>query len=322
MSPQLIFLLLVFAAVVLLAQSLFVSVYSPQRADTKQLKKHLLSLALKDKSIEKNLLFNNRVAQLPAFIRWLESLPWISDLTYKMEISGSKLLGHQYLAMALAASVFTFILLNLLSNDWLFSLLCALLILLAFHFKLNRDMTLRMEKIEEQFPEAMDVLKRGLQAGYAFSDAIKLVFEEMDGYLADEFKILFNRINFGNDTKTALLNFVKRVPSTSAMAFSSAVAIQKSTGGNLAENIDKLSKVIRQRFTFKRKIKTLSAEGRLSGWVLVLMPFALFAVLYLSSPSYVAELTATPAGLNLLKWGGAGMLLGIWWIKKLIQIEV
>jgi len=322
MSPQLIFLLLVFAAVVFLAQSLFVSVYSPQKADTKQLRKHLLSLASTDKNIEKNLLLNSKVAQLPPFTRGLESLPWIANLTYKMEISGSKLLGHQYLAIALGISLSAFLLIGFISKDWLFSALCFLLILLAFHLKLNRDMALRMEKIEEQFPEAMDVLKRGLQAGYAFSDAIKLVFEEMDGYLADEFKIMFNRINFGNDIKTALLNFVKRVPSTSAMAFSSAVAIQKSTGGNLAENIDKLSKVIRQRFTFKRKIKTLSAEGRLSGWVLVLMPFALFAVLYLSSPSYVAELTSTPAGLNLLKWGGAGMLLGIWWIKKLIQIEV
>ena len=322
MSPQLIFLLLVFIAVVLLSQSLFVSVYNPQRADTKQLKKHLLSLALKDKDIERNLLLNKRVEQLPAFTHWLESLPWIENLTYKMEISGSKLLGHQYFALALASSIVVFFMVLLLSNDWLFSLICALLILLGFHLKLNRDMSKRMELIEEQFPEALDVLKRGLQAGYAFSDAIKLVFEEMDGHLADEFKIMFNRINFGNDTKTALLNFVKRVPSTSAMAFSSAVAIQKSTGGNLAENIDKLSKVIRQRFTFKRKIRTLSAEGRLSGWVLVLMPFALFAVLYLSSPSYVSELTATPAGINLLKWGGGGMLLGIWWIKKLIQIEV
>jgi len=322
MSPQLIFLLLVFAAVVLLSQTLFVSVYSPQRADTKKLKKHLRSLTLKDKNIEKNLLLNSQISKLSPLLQWLESLSWVSDLTYKMELSGSKLLGHQYLVIATMVSLAVGLVVWFFSNDGFFSFLCFLLILLAFNFKLNRDMNHRMEKIEEQFPEAMDVLKRGLQAGYAFSDAIKLVVEEIDGYLADEFKILFNRINFGNDIKTALLHFVKRVPSTSAMAFSSAVAIQKSTGGNLAENIDKLSKVIRQRFTFKRRIKTLSAEGRLSGWVLVLMPFVLFLVLYLSSPGYVSELTATPAGLTLLQWGGAGMLLGIWWINKLIQIEV
>jgi tight adherence protein B len=290
--------------------------------NTKQLKKHLHSLALKNTGLEQTLLLNNKVNKLPPFTRWLESLPWMIDLTYKMELSGSKLLGHQYLFIALVVSSILGISILWLSNDGLFSLLCFFLVVLAFHIKLNRAMNDRMGKIEEQFPEAMDVLKRGLQAGYAFSDAIKLVFEEMDGHLADEFKIMFNRINFGNDTKTALLNFVKRVPSTSAMAFSSAVAIQKSTGGNLAENIDKLSKIIRQRFTFKRKVRTLSAEGRLSGWVLVLMPFVLFAVLYISAPSYVDILLSTPAGLNLLKWGGAGMLLGILWIKKLIQIEV
>jgi len=322
MSSQLVFLLLVFGAVVLLSQSFFVSVYNPQRTDIKLIKKHLRSLALTDKNIENNVLLNNRVNQLPPFRRWLESLPWIENLTYKMELSGSKLLGHQYLFIALNTSVIVFFVLGFFSKDWIFTSVCMVLVLLAFHLKLNRAMSNRMERIEEQFPEAMDVLKRGLQAGYAFSDAIKLVFEEMEGDLADEFKIMFNRINFGNDVKTALLSFVQRVPSTSAMAFSSAVAIQKSTGGNLAENIDNLSKIIRQRFTFKRRVKTLSAEGRLSGWILVLMPFVLFAVLYLMSPGYVVILTSTPEGLKLLKWGGAGMLLGIFWINKLIDIEV
>jgi len=322
MSSQLVFLLLVFGAVVLLSQSLFVSVYNPQRTDIKLIKKHLRSLALTDKNVENNVLINNRVNNLPPFRRWLESLPWLENLTYKMELSGSKLLGHQYLFIALSTSVIVFFVLGFFSKDWIFTLVCMVLVLLGFHLKLNKAMSNRMERIEEQFPEAMDVLKRGLQAGYAFSDAIKLVFEEMEGDLADEFKIMFNRINFGNDVKTALLSFVQRVPSTSAMAFSSAVAIQKSTGGNLAENIDNLSKIIRQRFTFKRRVKTLSAEGRLSGWILVLMPFVLFAVLYLTTPGYVVILTSTPEGLKLLKWGGAGMLLGVFWINKLIDIEV
>ena len=133
--------------------------------------------------------------------------------------------------------------------------------------------------------------------------------------------VVFNRINFGNDVRTALLNFIKRVPSTSAMAFVSAVIIQKETGGNLAENIDKLSTIIRKRFTFKRRVRTLSAEGRLSGWILVLTPFAMFAMLYLSAPDYVTPLVRTPEGLNLIKWGGLTMLAGILWINKLIQIE-
>jgi tight adherence protein B len=322
MSIQLIFLLLVFATVVLLTLSFLVSFYSPLRADTKLIKKHLQLLALTDKNIENDLLINSRVNQLPVFGRWLESLPWIANLTYKMELSGSKLLGHQYLLLTLSSSVMAFLGLGIYSQDWVFSMVCAVLVLFGFHIKLIGDMNKRMEKLEEQFPQALDVLKRGLQAGYAFNEAIKLVVEEMEGELADEFKIMFNRINFGNDIKTALLYFVKRVPSPTAMAFSSAVAIQKSTGGNLAENVDNLSVLIRQRFTFKRRVKTLSAEGRLSGWVLVLMPFVLFALLYISSPSYVSTLISTPEGRYLLKWGAGGMLLGILWINKLVQIDI
>jgi tight adherence protein B len=148
------------------------------------------------------------------------------------------------------------------------------------------------------------------------------VHEETQGELSKEFYILFNQMNFGTDVKTSLLLFVQRVPITSAMAFSSAVSIQKETGGNLAEKIETLSKIIRQRFTFRRRVRTLSAEGRLSGWVLVLTPFVLFAVLYLSSPSYVATLTSTPDGIGLLKWGLIGILFGIWWISKIIKIDL
>jgi tight adherence protein B len=106
------------------------------------------------------------------------------------------------------------------------------------------------------------------------------------------------------------------------MAFASAVSIQKETGGNLAEKIETLCKVIRQRFTFKRRVRTLSAEGRLSGWVLVLTPFILFAMLYINSPGYIAILTGTPEGIDLLKWGGLGMIFGIYWISKLIKIDL
>jgi len=322
MSAQIVFLLLVFGAVVLLSQSFLVSVYSPQRANIKRLKKHLNSMAESDNHEEKDLMLTSRLDKLPPFTRWLESQPFIANFTYKLELAGSKVMGHQYLLLVILVTVAAALAVWIPSKDITFTLMTGGLVMIAFFIKLKKSVDKRMEAIEGQFPEALDVLKRGLQAGYAFSDAIKLVFEEMDGPLADEFKIMFNRINFGNDVKTALLHFIKRVPSASAMAFCSAVAIQKETGGNLAENIENLSKIIRQRFTFKRRVRTLSAEGRLSGWVLVLMPFILFAVLYLTSPGYVASLTASPEGLSLLKWGGAGMLLGIWWINKLIQIEV
>ncbi|NQZ49994.1 MAG: type II secretion system F family protein [Moritella sp.] len=322
MSSQVMFLLLVFAAVVLLFQGFFISVYSPQRANSKHIRKHLASLADCDEEAQAEILINKKVESLSPFLQWIESLPLVYNYTYKMELSGSKMLGHQYLILTLVLSLIVAITAWFISLDMVFTVFCVITMFTLMHLILNRNINKRMERIEQQFPEALDILKRGLQAGYAFSDSIKLVYEELEGELSDEFKLMFNRINFGNDVHTALLSFVKRVPSTSAMAFCSSVSIHKETGGNLAENIDNLSKIIRQRFTFKRRVKTLSAEGRLSGWVLVLTPFVLFAVLYISSPDYTSILINTPEGLNLLKWGGIGMLLGIWWISKIIKIEV
>ncbi|MCU7554868.1 type II secretion system F family protein [Alteromonas sp. ASW11-19] len=321
MDIQLVFLVLVFLAVVMLSQLLFVSVNSPQRADTKELKKQLDTLISADQYFPKQLLLNSRLNNLSALRKSIEELPWVSDFTFKLELSGSKMLGHEYLAIAGIISTFLSVLLWLVTRDILVSGVCWLATLAAFHFKLQRDIAKRMDRIEEQFPEALDVLKRGLQAGYAFNEALKLVFEELKGDLSDELKLLFQRINLGADLKTAMLAFVRRVPSTSAMAFSSAVNIQKETGGNLAENIENLSVLIRQRFKFRRKVKTLSAEGRLSGWILVLLPFALFALLYLTTPTYVSELFTTEEGHELLKWGLIGMLVGTIWIKKLLELE-
>ncbi|QUM76591.1 type II secretion system F family protein [Moritella sp. 24] len=322
MSNQFLFLLLVFGAVVLLFQGLFISVYNPQRASAKNIRKHLASLADESNDIATEILLNKKIESLHPFWQWFESQPWIYNYSYKMELSGSNLFGYQYLLITSASCLMVATASWFVSVDIVITLFATAITLLIMHMVVNRNINKRMENIEQQFPEALDVLKRGLQAGYAFSDSIKLVFEEMDGELSDEFKIMFNRINYGNDVHTALLSFVKRVPTTSAMAFCSAVSIQKETGGNLAENVDKLSKIIRQRFAFKRRVKTLSAEGRLSGWVLTLTPFILFAILYISSPNYTDMLISTPEGLNLLKWGAIGMLLGIWWISQLVKIEV
>lgn len=322
MSNEYWFLVLIFAAVIFLSQSLMVSVYSPQRTKTRLLKKHLKGISDGETAKQVDLVLNKKLEKLPRLLRLLEEIEFVKDITYKLQLAGYKIFGHQYLFFALFTAIAFAPLVWYFTLDPLFVLFSVVLIFFAFKIKLNRDINNRLEKIEEQFPEALDVLKRGLQAGYAFSEALKLVYEETQGDLSKEFYILFNQINFGTDVRTSLLLFVQRVPITSAMAFASAVSIQKETGGNLAEKIETLSKVIRQRFTFKRRVKTLSAEGRLSGWVLVLTPFVLFAVLYIASPQYVVTLTSTPEGIGLLKWGGMGILLGIWWISKLIKIDL
>ncbi|QDP02060.1 type II secretion system F family protein [Thalassotalea sp. PS06] len=322
MSNELIFLVLIFVTVIFLSQSLFVSVYNPQRAKTKELRKHLADMARNQEFKHSDLLLDNKINKLPPVFRAMESWGFIKDLTYKMELANYKYLGHQYFLLSLFSALAVTPLVWYFTRDILYVLITFLIIFSLFIVKLNRDIKKRLEKIEEEFPEALDVLKRGLQAGYAFSESLKLVCDETNGELRREFNYLFQLINYGTDIKTALLLFVQRVPITSAMAFASAISIQKETGGNLAEKVETLARVIRQRFTFKRRVRTLSAEGRMSAWILVLTPFVLFAFIYISTPSYLKMLISTEDGISLLKWGALAMIIGIGWINRLLQLDV
>ena len=231
-------------------------------------------------------------------------------------------MGHHFVLITLISATIVALVSMIFIHEPILSFFLFGLTVMLFNFKLNRDTNKRMDAIEASFPDALDVIRRALQAGYSFSDAIKLATEELDGPIAKEFKLMFANINYTKDTKRALLGFIERVPSISSMAFASAVMVQKETGGNLAENIGNLSRVIRERFTFRRRVRTLSAEGRLSAWILILLPFVLFAVIYLQTPSYVGELTGTEQGQKLLMWGAIGMTIGGWWISKLIKIDV
>ncbi|GAA5189406.1 type II secretion system F family protein [Ferrimonas gelatinilytica] len=324
MSIELTFLLCVFIAVILLSQALFIPVYRPKRGDTRVVRERLSRLAQESGQAKASvsIALENRLKKASSLGRILEKNPFINDLSFKLQQSGSNLLGYQFLFVALFCALVLSLAVWVWRNEWSLAVATALMTIFLFNVKLNKDFNKRMEKIEEQFPEALDILRRGIQAGYAFPDAIKLTYEEMDGPIAYEFKLMFAEINFGKDTRRALLHFIERVPSISAMAFSTAVQVQKETGGNLAENIENLSKIIRKRFRFQRQVKTFSAQGRMSAWVLVCVPLALFGYLYLSSPSYAKELTDTETGNTLLTIAGVGMLIGIYWISRLIKIEV
>ncbi|BAJ01981.1 type II secretion system F family protein [Shewanella violacea] len=323
-SNEVIFLGLIFLAVILLSQALFLPVYSPQRANTALIRKRLKKLSANagDTSIEVSLLHKSKLEKLSNFGRKLERIEFIENLSYRLELADYKMMGHHFLILGVLTSIITAMITWFYISDPFMTIIVFVITAFLFNMKLNRDTNKRMDTIEADFPDGLDVIRRALQAGYSFTDAIKLATEELEGPLAKEFKLMFVNINYTKDIKRALLGFIQRVPSVSALAFASAVMVQRETGGNLAENIENLTRVIRQRFKFRRRVKTLSAEGRLSAWILILLPFVLFAVIYLQTPSYVGELTGTEAGHKLLMWGAVGMTIGGWWISRIIKIDV
>ncbi|MCL1127306.1 type II secretion system F family protein [Shewanella surugensis] len=323
-SNELIFLGLIFLAVILLSQALFLPVSRPRRANTALIRKRLKQLSAKadDTSFEVSLLRKSKLKKLSDFGRKLESIEFFENLSYRLEVADYKMMGHQFFTLGVFISTIAAMITWYYINNPFMTAIIFIITSFLFNIKLNRDTDKRMDIIEASFPDGLDVIRRALQAGYSFTNAIKLATEEMEGPLAKEFNLMFININYTKDLKRSLLAFIQRVPSVSALAFASAVMVQRETGGNLAENIENLTRVIRQRFTFRRRVKTLSAEGRLSAWILILLPFVLFAVIYIQTPSYVGELTGTEAGQELLMWGGVGMTIGGWWISKIIKIDV
>jgi len=180
----------------------------------------------------------------------------------------------------------------------------------------------RLQAFEEQLPEALDAITRALKAGYPMTDTLHLVATEMEAPLGAEFQILFDEINGGVDIRSAFLALLERVPSISLMAFTTSVMLQRETGGNLSETLSKISQIIRKRFTFQRTIKTLTAEARLSAWVLAMLPVGLFFIILIVNPEYALLLINDPTGQKMTLAGLGMMTIGSLWIRSMIKLDI
>jgi tight adherence protein B len=154
------------------------------------------------------------------------------------------------------------------------------------------------------------------------ASGLRLVAEEMKGPIADEFNRIFEEQNLGIPIELALRNMAERVPVMDVRFFVIAVVIQRATGGDLAEVLDKIGRLIRQRFELRGHVKSLTAEGRLSGVVLLAMPPAMLALLYALKRDYVSILFTNPIGVKMLWFTAAGQVIGAWVIKKIVAIKV
>ena len=180
----------------------------------------------------------------------------------------------------------------------------------------------RKQRLQKQLPEALDLISRALKAGHAFIGGIKLVAEEFDDPLGPEFGEMLEEINYGVSTQVALKNLAKRVDCNEIKYFVVGVILQRETGGNLAELMDTLAFLIRERFKFDGKVQTLSAEGKLSAVVLVILPFSIIAYLKFTQPDYMNLLFSDPIGRVMAVVAGIMMIIGIFVMKKMVKIEV
>jgi tight adherence protein B len=194
------------------------------------------------------------------------------------------------------------------------------LVLPFFYLKIKEGIFLN--SFTEQLPETIDLLTRALRSGHALSSGLTMVVEEMEDPVKSEIGAVVDEMKLGISLQDALANLCKRVPSPDLKFFAVAVLLQKETGGNLTEILDRISLLIRERMKFKRHVKTLTAEGRLSAVILLLLPVALFLYMYTVNYDYISMLWTVEEGYYLLVGGIVMMLLGAVTIKKITMIEV
>ena len=187
---------------------------------------------------------------------------------------------------------------------------------------MKRKKRQRLEKINGEIGDCLTVMTNSLRAGYSLQQTMDLVSNEMTGPLAEEFRKTIREINFGTPTETALSNLASHVESEDVDLMITAVLIQRQIGGNLAEILDNISHTIRERIRIKGEIKTLTAQGRVSGLIIGLMPPAVFAILLVINPDYIRVLFESKTGFLLMLGGILSELFGVLIIKKIVHIEV
>ena len=179
----------------------------------------------------------------------------------------------------------------------------------------------RLNMFEEQFPEAIDMIARALRAGHALPTALQLASEEVPDPVGGEFRLLFEKQNFGLSMTEALREFGERVPLLDARFFVTAVQTQREMGGNLSEVLDRLAGVIRERFKVKRQVRAISAHGRITGFVLGALPPAVAAILLFLSPAHIRLLVDDPIGVYMVSTALVLQFIGVLAIRKIVDVE-
>ncbi len=180
----------------------------------------------------------------------------------------------------------------------------------------------RLARFEEQFPDAIDLLGRAVRAGHAFTTGFELIAREMPEPLASEFGITFDQQNLGLPLRDALDQLARRVPLPDVRFFVTALQIQRDTGGNLAEILEKLSYVIRERFKLFRQVRVYTAEGRMSLFILTAVPPVTAFLLYLVNRDYILPLFVDPTGQTIAWTAAALQVLGFLWIRDITSLRV
>ena len=273
-----------------------------------------------------DLIVDVRKTELMSSIPWLdrylsklELAPRIRRFLYQADVKWT--VGQLSLFCAVCFVVPAY-LIYLRTGAMLFGFLIGLLTGAGPLFFVYQKRKMRMGKFEQGLPEAIDLIVSALRVGHSLNAAMGLVSRECPDPVGGEFRSAFDEMNYGLELKSALDNLVTRVPLQDMKIVSTAILIQRESGGNLAEVLDKTAQVIRERFRLKRQVLTHTAQGRLTGWILTLLPVILGFLLYMVNPDLMSNLWKKEIGVKLLYAAGIMIFIGGMIIRKIVNMDV
>lgn len=319
-----IFIVFSFIAVIFAIEGLYYWWISSHGTESKRIQRRLESIAnqasnhashdsiLKNRYLEQSSVLNKLLFQLPSAKR-LDRILLQSGKDWTL----SKLFQYSCFAFLITLSITWVLRLNVV-----FMLILSILVAFVPLYLVSTARNKRLKKIEEQLPDAIDAICRSLRAGHAFTSAFGLVADELPDPIATEFRITMEENNLGVFINEAMQNLAQRVPITDLRYFVIAVLIQRETGGNLAEILNSISLIIRERFKLVGHIRVLSAEGKMSAWILGLLPFGILGAIGITSPKYLSVLFEDSNGHKLLFVGMTMMIFGILWMRNIIKIRI
>jgi tight adherence protein B len=312
--------------VVALAAFYIVTVFDQRSAQARLLKERLADESkAPERTAEEELALmrDEQLSNIPILDNLLRRSERVSAIQKMLVQGGLSMKAGNFLGLC-AASGFAALLLGYIFSNrridvaWVALLIGFVLPYSYASYKRNK----RFQKFDELFPEAIDTLARAVRAGHAFTTALEMITNEINEPIAGEFRQLYEEQKFGMPVRDALINLTERVPSVDVKFFVTAVMLQRETGGNLAEILDNLSYVIRERFKIQRQVRVYTAQGRLTMALLMGMPPIIVVVMMSLNPAFIQPLFSDPIGHTLVVGGITLQTVGYFVIRKIIRIQV
>ncbi|UCH44496.1 MAG: type II secretion system F family protein [Nitrospiraceae bacterium] len=313
----------IFLTVILLAEGIYYFAKTGMKPEQKKVKKRLRTLLAGGfRGEEIDIAKKRLLSEVPWFNRMLLTFPFLDKLERLLEQANIRYPVGYYLLLTLLFAACGYLAGTLLTVNFLIAALLACVFSTMPSLYIYYRKSRRMSKFERQLPDALDLMVRALKAGHAFSSGIRMVADEFDDPVGAEFAKTMDEINFGVGVSEALINLTNRVDCPDLQYFVISVIVQKETGGNLAETLEKISHLIRERFRFQGRVQVLSSEGKLSAFVLISLPFLITFYMLLVNPNFIEPLLNDAIGKMLIAGAFVMMLIGSFIMKRMITIKV